>query len=77
MVNVGDEVDIKVLEIDKMGRVNLSKLAADIELGRVDPSEVESRGGGGDRGRDRGGDRDRGRGGDRDRGRGGDRGGRR
>ena len=73
VVNVGDEVDIKVLEIDKMGRVNLSKLAADIELGRVDPSEVESRGGGGDRGRDRGGDRDRGRGGDRDRGRGGDR----
>ncbi|HRZ16615.1 MAG TPA: polyribonucleotide nucleotidyltransferase, partial [Candidatus Hydrogenedentes bacterium] len=71
VLNVGDEVDVKVIEIDKMGRVNLSKLAADIELGRVDPSEVENRGGG-DRGGDRGG-----RGGDRDRGgRGGDRGGR-
>jgi len=88
VVTVGDEIDVKVTEIDKMGRVNLSKVAADVELGRVDPSEVKSqsdRGGrSGDRsdrgGRDRGGrsgdrgGRDRG---GRDRGgRGGDRGGR-
>ncbi|MFP4502387.1 MAG: polyribonucleotide nucleotidyltransferase [Candidatus Hydrogenedentota bacterium] len=85
VIDVGDEVDIKVIEIDRMGRVNLSKVQADVELGRVDASEVSSSGGrGGDRDRGgRGGDRggrggDRGgRGGDRDRGgRGGDRGGR-
>lgn len=80
VVDIGDEVDVKVIEIDKMGRVNLSKVQADVELGRVDASEVQqndrggrdrghSGGGGRDRGRDRGG-RDRGRGGrDRDRGR--------
>ncbi|HNR32470.1 MAG TPA: polyribonucleotide nucleotidyltransferase [Candidatus Hydrogenedentes bacterium] len=41
VVDVGDEVDVKVLEIDRMGRINLSKLKADIELGRVDPSGVQ------------------------------------
>jgi len=80
VVNVGDEIDVKVIEVDKMGRVNLSKVQADVELGRVDASEVEVRGRGGDRDRDRGGDRG-GRGGDRGRGPGGggggDRGGRR
>ena len=60
VVQVGDEVDIKVIEVDKMGRVNLSKVLADVELGRVDTSEVESNSGGrgrdgGDGGRDRGG----------------------
>lgn len=72
VVDVGDEIDVKVIEVDKMGRVNLSKVQADIELGRVDPADVEPRGDRGDR-PDRG---DRGgRGGDRG-GRGGDRGGR-
>lgn len=74
VVDVGDEIDIKVIEIDKMGRINLSKVQADVELGRVDPSELEkkesSRGDRGDRG-DRGG-----RGGDRGGRGGGDRGGR-
>ena len=71
VVDVGDEIDIKVIEIDKMGRVNLSKVQADVELGRVDASEVEKKESRGDRDRgDRGG-----RGGDRG-GRGGDRGGR-
>ncbi len=82
VIDIGDQVDVKVIEIDRMGRVNLSKLQADIELGRVDPSEVDAQrgsggsgrppreGGGGFRGGDRGG-----RGGDRG-GRGGDRGGR-
>ena len=86
IVNVGDEVDVKVIEIDSMGRVNLSKIAADRELDQVQPKPegyVEDRGGsrsdGGSRGgggRDRGG-RDRGGrdGGGRDRG-GRDRGGR-
>ena len=73
-VNVGDEVDIKVIEVDKMGRVNLSKVAADRELGRIDESALPpDQGEGGDRG-DRGG-YGGGRGGDRG-GRGGDRGGR-
>lgn len=69
VLEVGDEVEVKVIEVDKMGRVNLSKVQADVDAGRVDASEVQSGGGGGDRG-GRGGDRG-GRGGG-----GGDRGGR-
>ena len=71
VIDVGDEIDIKVIEIDKMGRVNLSKVQADVELGRVDASEVEKK----ESGR---GDRDRGGRGGGDRGGrgGGDRGGR-
>jgi len=38
VVNVGDEIQIKVIEIDQMGRVNLSKIAADRELGQVQPA---------------------------------------
>ncbi len=34
-VNVGDEVDVKVIEIDKFGRINLSKVQADMELGKI------------------------------------------
>ena len=86
VVNVGDEIDVKVIEIDKMGRVNLSKLAADVEAGRVSAEEAEKsrqehaaeRGDRGDRGRSggsRGGDRGGSRGGDRGGSRGGDRGG--
>ena len=80
VVNVGDVVDIKVIEVDKMGRINLSKVQADLELGRVSEDEMrqgaESRGNRGDRGGDRNrGGGDRNRGGDRG-GRGGDRGGR-
>lgn len=77
VLSVGDEVDIKVIEIDRMGRVNLSKVQADVELGRISQEELEAaqrnrgdRDGGRDRqrgGRDR--DRDRGR--DRSRGGGG------
>ena len=77
IVNIGDEIDVKVIEVDGMGRVNLSKIAADRELDQVQPMPegyVEPRGGGGgdrgSRGNDRGG-----RGGDRG-GRSGDRGGR-
>ena len=68
VVDAGDEIEVKVIEIDNMGRINLSKVQADVEMGRVDASEVKDArdrgarpsGGGGDRGgRDRGG-RDRG-----------------
>lgn len=81
IVNVGDEVDVKVIEIDSMGRVNLSKIAADRELDQVQPKPegyVEDRGGsGGNRSNDRGGRSGGGDRGGRDRGgRGNDRGGR-
>ncbi|HOV62040.1 MAG TPA: polyribonucleotide nucleotidyltransferase [Candidatus Hydrogenedentes bacterium] len=75
VVNIGDEVDVKVIEIDKMGRVNLSKVQADVELGRVDPDQLRQdapRSGGGhnDRGGGfrPGGDAPRNRRPDRDRG---------
>ncbi len=84
----GDETEVKVIEIDDLGRINLSKVAADRDTGRV-PSEPGGNkdnrngggrssgggGGGGGRGGDRGGRGGGGRGGDRG-GRGGDRGGR-
>jgi len=83
VVNIGDTINVKVVEIDDMGRINLSKKIADAELAGTDVSEMEEdmkRGagrGGGDRssrGGDRGGRSGRG---DRDRdGRGGPRGGR-
>jgi polyribonucleotide nucleotidyltransferase len=63
-VKVGDEIEVKCIEIDNQGRVNLSRKAV-LKPG----SELEGRG-------DRGGDRDRGpRGGGFGGGRGGDRGG--
>ena len=70
VVNVGDEIEVKVTEIDRLGRVNMSKVAADLDAGRISKDDIER-----DRG-DRPPPRDRGgRGGDRG-GRGGDRGGR-
>jgi polyribonucleotide nucleotidyltransferase len=68
VVSVGDEINIKVIEIDRMGRVNLSKVEADRELGLIADDEFEEEGGGGDRpprDRDRGGDRGGRGGGDR------------
>ncbi len=41
-VNVGDEVDVKVIEVDKFGRINLSKVQADRELGKI-PNTPKSR----------------------------------
>jgi polyribonucleotide nucleotidyltransferase len=74
VVNLGDAVSVKLTEVDKMGRLNLSKVAADHELGKITDEEfaayTERRAR-----RNDGGGRDRGRGGDRG-GRGGDRGGR-
>lgn len=74
----GQEVKVKVLEIDPRGKVRLSMRVVDQETGEEledtrPPREKSDRGDrgprrdGGDRG-DRGGDRRRGRGGDRDRG---------
>jgi polyribonucleotide nucleotidyltransferase len=80
VVNIGDEVKVKVLLIDDQGRIKLSRKAAMQELGESDPEPVSSGApreggeqgghGGGQGGGDRGG---RGGGG----GRGGDRGPRR
>ena len=71
-VEIGDEIDVKVTEIDRMGRINLSKVEADVELGRISRDSVRKdrgpsrpprdRGGSGGRGgsrhdRDRGGSR--------------------
>jgi polyribonucleotide nucleotidyltransferase len=82
VVNVGDTIQVKCIEIDDMGRINLSKKIADAELAGEDTSEMLAavekggmRGGGGrsDRGGGRGGDRGGrgGGGGGRDRNRGG------
>jgi len=67
VVDIGDEIDVKVMEVDDMGRVNLSKIQADVEMGRVSQEDYDKaqaskppRRDRGDRGGDRGG-----RGGDR------------
>jgi len=59
VVKVGDEVDVMVIEVDRMGRINLSRRAV---LEGKSPEDVKasagsgsSNGGGGDRGGDRGG----------------------
>jgi polyribonucleotide nucleotidyltransferase len=76
----GDEVEVKVVNIDEQGKIRLSRKAVIMEAPDYDPSQYEGMemamaGGGGERSEgDRGGDRG-GRGGDRG-GRGGDRGGR-
>jgi polyribonucleotide nucleotidyltransferase len=69
VLEVGEEVTVKVAEIDDQGRINLSRKALlPKPEGYVErpPREREDR----PRGGRPGGDRDRGRGGDRDRGRG-------
>lgn len=86
VVNIGDELNVRVHEVDGMGRINLTALGIAQTLpaleGNATATPPPPGQGGGDRDRGRGGDRDRGRGGDRggDRGgrgdRGGDRGGR-
>jgi polyribonucleotide nucleotidyltransferase len=75
VVKIGDEIEVMVTEIDRMGRVNLSRRAILEELSPEEAREsAAAHSGGGDRGGDRsGGGRDRRPGGDR----GGDRGPRR
>ena len=79
VINVGDEVEVKVEEIDSMGRINLTRRGL---FSEEEMAEAEARGGatgGSEGGRERGDRGDRG-GRDRDKGdrggRGGDRGGR-
>lgn len=85
-VNIGDELNVRVHEVDGMGRINFTALGIAQTLPgleeNADATPPAPGSGGGDRGGRGGyggrggGDRDRGRGGDRDRGgRGGDRGG--
>jgi polyribonucleotide nucleotidyltransferase len=79
VIDVGDDINVKVIEIDKLGRVNLSKVEADRELGLISDEDYAQRRpredrGGGDRG-GRGGDRGGRGGGDRGGRGGGDRGG--
>ncbi|RJP33599.1 MAG: polyribonucleotide nucleotidyltransferase [Candidatus Omnitrophota bacterium] len=50
VVNEGEEIDVKVMEIDDFGRINLSKRQADRDLGKTAPGDYRSdrdRGGGG------------------------------
>ncbi len=82
VVNIGDELNVKVFEVDHMGRINLTALGVKQTLaGLADnesatpPASTGGRGGDRDRGGRGGGDRGGRGGGDRDRGRGGDRGG--
>jgi polyribonucleotide nucleotidyltransferase len=83
VVSVGDEINVMVIDIDRQGKISLSRKA--VLTGEMPaPRSERERGGGRDRGgygdrerggygdRDRGGDRDRPGGGDRDRDRGGD-----
>jgi polyribonucleotide nucleotidyltransferase len=78
VVNMGDVLNVKVFEVDAMGRVNLTAMGVKQDLatleGNEDATPPASTGdsGGGDRGRGRFGGGDRGRGGDRS-GRGGSR----
>lgn len=77
VVNIGDEINVKVVEIDNMGRLNLSKVQADAEMGQLSEQEMaemeRSRSQDRDRGRSDRGRSSRDRGG-RDRDRGGSRG---
>jgi len=75
IVKEGDEIEVKVIDIDETGRVRLSRKAVIMEAPDYDPAQYEGMGepvpAGGDRGErgdrgprgGRGGDRDRGRGG--------------
>ena len=86
VVSEGEEIEVKVVEIDEFGRINLSKKEADRDAGRIpqDAGRSEDRSGGGDRGgrpsggggRSGGGDRGGRSGGGGGRSGGGDRGGR-
>ncbi len=84
LVKEGDEMTVKVINIDETGKVRLSRKAVIMEAPDYDPAQyegmemapVEAGGGGGDRER-RGGDRDRGGRGGRSGGGGGFRGGNR
>jgi polyribonucleotide nucleotidyltransferase len=73
--NVGDQIEVEVIDIDRQGRINLVPVAwleRQVERGKTieEARAAAASAGGGDRPRREGGDRDRGRGRDRDRDRG-------
>ena len=43
VVNIGDEVTVKVIEIDKMGRINLSMKPSDLEAKPAEVKEEENK----------------------------------
>ena len=57
VVDIGDEIDVKVIEVDDMGRINLSKIQADVEMGRVSQDDYDKAKSSRPPKRDRGGDR--------------------
>jgi len=60
VVKIGDELPVRVIEIDSQGRINLSAIGLDqpFDPSRIRPREERGiRGGGGGRGGDRGGER--------------------
>jgi len=64
VLNIGDEVSVKVTEVDSMGRINLSKVDADHELGLITDDEYDKYTAARSERKSRGGDRGgRGRGG--------------
>ncbi len=65
IVEMGQEIKVKVLLIDDQGRIKLSRKAAMLELGESDPEPVNTGGGQGGGGGGYSGGGDRGRGGDR------------
>jgi polyribonucleotide nucleotidyltransferase len=57
VLNIGDEVSVKVVEIDSLGRVNLSKVEADLELGLIEQGEYDAHAAARSERKSRGGDR--------------------
>ncbi len=43
VINEGDKIDVQVIEIDDLGRINLSKKMADRTLGRTAPEDYQDR----------------------------------
>jgi polyribonucleotide nucleotidyltransferase len=43
VVQIGDTIEVKVVEIDRMGRINLSKVQADLERGRISKEDLAPR----------------------------------
>jgi len=43
VLDIGDELEVKVIEIDRMGRVNLSKLEVDADAGRISHEDLAQR----------------------------------
>ena len=40
VVQIGDTIEVKVVEIDRMGRINMSKVQADLDRGRISKEDI-------------------------------------